>query len=192
MPNKKAAYELTHIVFYLSDYGAKTLQLSDAAVASLEYVGLLAYLDQDVDLLAEACVALRFAGETPSDIWEKLLTDECSRFDIRNSPEGPKTDSYHEYLVTSWWAEITGHDGFRGGLTDGGIEITRRQPEKGPLREISEMLFHLGPARSSDWEHMRTFLAAKLEDRQSDILEGASQSSARFGQFFEQFSRVSE
>ena len=36
VPNKKAAYELTHIVFYLSEYGRKDPQLGNAAVRSLK------------------------------------------------------------------------------------------------------------------------------------------------------------
>ncbi|MGD9295542.1 MAG: hypothetical protein PVI41_11715, partial [Roseobacter sp.] len=59
VPNKKAAYELTHIVFYLSDYGARKITLPERAVTSLEFAGVLAYLDQDIDLLSEVCVALR-------------------------------------------------------------------------------------------------------------------------------------
>lgn len=62
LPNKKAAYELTHIVFYLSEYGRKNPKPSAAVLTSLTYAGIVAFLDQDADLLAEICVALRFAG----------------------------------------------------------------------------------------------------------------------------------
>jgi len=43
MPNKKAAYELTHIVFYLSEYGARPLELAPEAISSLIYCGLQAF-----------------------------------------------------------------------------------------------------------------------------------------------------
>lgn len=191
LPNKKAAYELTHIVFYLSDYGAKPFVPDEELVQSLEFAGLLAYLDQDVDLLSEVCVALHFAGQHPSAIWEDMLEQESASFDIRSTADGPQSDAYHEYLVTSWWAEIAGLEGFKGPHVQGGMEIIRLRAEMGPLRLISEMLYHLGSARSSDWTHMRTFLESKLEERQSDILAGAARSSSRFPQFFEQFSRVS-
>ena len=62
VPNRKAAYELTHIVFYLSDYGQRDPGISGEALQSLTYAGLLAYLDQNYDLLAEVCIALRYAG----------------------------------------------------------------------------------------------------------------------------------
>ncbi len=190
LPNKKAAYELTHIVFYTAEYGARTPELSDEAVTSLEYAGLLAYLDQDVDLLAEVCVALRFAGVTPSHIWEDMVARENAGFVIQAVPDGPASDAYHEYLVTSWWAEVTGRDGFPAVPVSGGMEITRRTGEMGPLRIISETLYQLGPARSGDWHYMREFLEDKLEERQHVILAGAEQSSTEFGKFFKQFSRA--
>jgi hypothetical protein len=70
LPNKKAAYELTHIVFYLSEYGRRDPHLDNRAIQSLNFVGILAYLDQNADLLAEVCIALRYAGQAPSKIWE--------------------------------------------------------------------------------------------------------------------------
>ena len=70
IPNKKAAYELTHIIFYLSEYGRKDPGISTDAVRSLEFAGLLALLDHNTDLLAEICTALRFAGQTPPLGWE--------------------------------------------------------------------------------------------------------------------------
>ncbi|MFC3117922.1 DUF6902 family protein [Jhaorihella thermophila] len=82
MPNKKAAYELTHIVFYLSEYGRRDPGLSAAAAKSLEFAGILAFLDQNVDLLAEICVAMRHAGIAPSSIWEDWLEQETRRFAV--------------------------------------------------------------------------------------------------------------
>lgn len=70
LPNKKAAYELTHIVFYLSEYGSRDPHLDNCAMQSLNFVGILAYLDQNADLLAEVCIALGYAGQVPSKIGE--------------------------------------------------------------------------------------------------------------------------
>ena len=53
VPNRKAAYELTHIVFYFSNYGRQDPKLDAEALVSLEYAGILAFLDRNVDLLAE-------------------------------------------------------------------------------------------------------------------------------------------
>lgn len=190
LPNKKAAYELTHIVFYLSQYGQKNPMLSKAAITSLEFAGLMAYLDQDIDLLSEVCVALRFADVTPSAIWEDWLAHELGGFVLCSAPSGAQTDAYHEYLVTSWWASVSGGQGFPGMPQQGGVEITRAGARKGPLRAMSELMFDLGSARSGDWRQMRHMLEAKLEEEQHHILRGAAQSSKHFDAFFEGFSRA--
>jgi hypothetical protein len=190
LPNKKAAYELTHIVFYLSDYGAQPLRLSEAAVTSLEYAGLLAFLDQDLDLLSEVCVALRFAGETPSDIWEDWLAGELNGFILAPVPAGPVNDAYHEYFVASWWAGIAGMTGFPGVPSAAGMEVMRSHPSKGPLRALSELMYQLGPARSGDWNRMRGLLHRCIAAEHHHILDCAAQSSQRFDAFFEGFSRV--
>ena len=190
LPNKKAAYELTHIVFYLSDYGRTSPALSKSAATSLEFAGLLAYLDQDVDLLSEVCVALRFAGVTPSDIWEDWLAQEIHGFAVSAAPDGPRSDAYHEYLVSSWWAGLAGFEGFLGRSEPGGIEITRRGVRRSALRKMSELMFHLGPDRSDDWQQMRAVLEDKLETDQTHILNHAARSSSKFDDFFEQFSRA--
>ncbi|ABG32676.1 hypothetical protein CEP88_05515 [Roseobacter denitrificans] len=189
VPNKKAAYELTHIVFYLTSYGRMQAELPQTTVISLEYAGLMAFLDQDVDLLAEVCVALRFAGQSPSEIWEDWLAREIGSFTLVPAQNGPVSDAYHEYLVTSWWAGVAGMAGFTGRPPAGNIEILRSPAGPGPLRAISSLLYQLGPARSGDWSHMRAIFARSLEHDQNAILEGAAQSCPHFDRFFERFSR---
>jgi hypothetical protein len=61
--NKKTAYELTHIVYYLSEYGRSDPNLACGAVQSLKFLGIIPYLDQNADLLADNCIALRFASQ---------------------------------------------------------------------------------------------------------------------------------
>lgn len=190
LPNKKAAYELTHIVFYLSNYGRQALCLSESAITSLEFAGLLAYLDQDADLLAEVCLAMRFSGRTPSDIWEDWLAHELGGFVLKPVPDGPIQDAYHEYLVTSWWAGEAGMTGFAGAPATGGVEISRLNRGRGPLRAISERLYQLGSERRADWLEMRGLLNDSIAPEQRHILAEAVQSSAQFPAFFEQFSRA--
>ncbi|WP_375227959.1 DUF6902 family protein [Roseobacter sp. S98] len=190
LPNKKAAYELTHIVFYLSDYGRHDPALSEDGLTSLEFAGLLAWLDQDFDLLSEVCVALRFAGRVPSEIWEDWLALETGGFVLQPAAHGSGADSYHEYLVGSWWASHAGAEGFRGTPVEGALMVERRGAPRGPLRRISEYLFHLGAARSCDWEQMRGLLESVLGEEEHRILTCAAQSTARFGDFFEGFARA--
>jgi len=191
LPNKKAAYELTHIVFYLTEYGAHGFEFPDAAITSLEYVGLLAYLDQDIDLLSEVCVALRFAGRQPSDIWEAWLAGELNGFVLAETSAGPVNDSYHEYLVASWWALHSGRPAFPGRpKAASGIDFQRHGTQSGPLRAMSEVMYQLGAARSSDWSQMRAVIERSLPPEQQNILAVAAQSSRQFETFFEGFSRA--
>ncbi|MGA9412394.1 MAG: hypothetical protein WBV78_18365 [Roseobacter sp.] len=190
LPNKKASYELTHIVFYLSEYGARRLELPERAITSLEYAGLLAYLDQDVDLLSEVCVAMRFAGHAPSEIWENWIETELHGFTISPVPSAPAGDAYHEYLVTNWWATFAGHASFRGINAPGSFEIIRQAPARGPLRAISELMYQLGAARSAKWSHMRALLEQALPPEHHSILAGAEKSSDQFETFFQGFSRA--
>ena len=68
LPNKKAAYELTHIVFYLSEYGRRDPEVGQAFIDSLHFAGTLAFLELNLDLLAEICIALRFAGAAARNV----------------------------------------------------------------------------------------------------------------------------
>lgn len=190
VPNKKAAYELTHIVFYRTDYGRQQIDVGEGMVTSLEYAGLLAYLDQDIDLLAEICVALRFVDVTPSDIWEDWLAHETIGFSFEAAQAGPQSDDYHEYIVTNWWAKVAGLSGAESVPLENGMRIVRRCERKGALRAVSEVMYQLGPARSGDWHRMRHVLERSLGPEQHIILEGAAQSSTRFDSFFEGFSRA--
>ncbi len=190
LPNKKAAYELTHIVFYLSEYGRRPLQLSEASLTSLEFAGLLAYLDQDVDVLAEVCVAMRFAGRAPSEIWEDWLAHEMQGFVLKPVSDGPVQDAYHEYLVTSWWAAQAGMAGFTGTPVAGGVQIERAHATRGPLRALSARLYELGPDRRAEWPKMRGLLQESIAAEHQHILAGAEQSSPRFSAFFKRFSRA--
>jgi len=52
LPNKKAAYELTHIVFYLSEYGRQDPALPEEFIDSLQFAGTIAFLEMNIELLA--------------------------------------------------------------------------------------------------------------------------------------------
>ncbi|UWR61823.1 DUF6902 family protein [Phaeobacter inhibens] len=115
IPNRKAAYELTHIVFYLSDYGRRDLGLDGAVQRSLTYAGILACLDQDLDLLSEICIALRYCGVTPPPLWEQALARASEGFVI--TPDGfhGDMDGYHAYFVTQWWHVLSATPAARNG-----------------------------------------------------------------------------
>lgn len=190
MPNKKAAYELTHIVFYLSEYGRVDPQLSAASKTSLEYAGLLAYLDQNADLLAEICVAMRYAGVTPSPIWENWLERECAMFSVGTGPQASTADDYHDYFVCNWAMAAAGRKAFVKPTEAARMSFARAVPYVGPLRTMSQALFEMKDRRSDDWDVMRGAVQENLTEIDFDILTEAQKSSDKFTSFFAGFART--
>lgn len=189
LPNKKAAYELTHIVFYLSEYGRRDPGLDEAAITSLEFTGLLAYLDQNADLLAEVCIALRYAGRIPSPIWEQWLERETHRFAVETGGHVSVQDDYHDFFVCNWLMAVSGRDAFVKEAAPERSAFTRALPYAGPLRDLSEAMLGM-EERSKDWLRMRPLLEGALSETGYDILVEAEQSSDKFGAFFEGFART--
>lgn len=190
MPNKKAAYELTHIVYYLSEYGRRDPELSTAAITSLEFAGLLAYLEQNTDLLAEVCVALRFGGQRPSSIWEDWLQRETHRFGIDSGPQVSAQDDYHDFFVCNWLMSVSGRDAFIKETSFERMAFHRAEQSCGPLRDMSECMFRLEDQRSSDWQTMRPHVQQMLTEIGYDILTEAERSSEKFDDFFAGFART--
>ena len=95
IPNKKAAYELTHIVFF--EYGRKDPGISTDAVRSLEFAGLLALLDHNRDILAEICITLRFAGQTPPLRWKDWVFEQLVGFNAVKTEIARKILLGYEY-----------------------------------------------------------------------------------------------
>jgi hypothetical protein len=190
LPNKKAAYELTHIVFYLSEYGRCDPQLDNRAIQSLNFVGILAYLDQNADLLAETCIALRYAGQVPSQIWEDWILSTLSNFQAIADPNADVADAYHEYFVCSWLAATAKQDGIGQTVLGERTRFERWDISAGPLRHMSSCLQQLQDARSSDWSLMRPILEQGIDENGYDILTAAQNSTDEFEAFFEGFSRI--
>jgi hypothetical protein len=190
VPNKKAAYELTHIVFYLSEYGRKDPQLNGDAIRSLQFAGILAYLDQNTDLLAEICLSLRFAGQRPSKIWEDHVTACLSDFAISGTKVSPATDQYHEFFVASWMSICAKRPALLAPIQPGTMRFDRKSSRVGPLRNISACMYQLRDARSSDWPRMRGIFEQSVSPEGYEILCAAQESSPEFEAFFEGFSRM--
>lgn len=190
LPNKKAAYELTHIVFYLSEYGRRDPKLDKRAIQSLNFVGILAYLDQNADLLAEVCIALRYAGQVPSEIWEDLIWSTLSNFQAIAHPNADVADGYHEYFVCSWLAAAAKQDGIGSAVLGERTRFERWDSSTGTLRQMSSCLQKLDDARSSDWSLMRPILEQGIDENGYDILTAVQNSTDEFEAFFEGFSRV--
>lgn len=190
MPNKKAAYELTHIVFYLSEYGRRDPEIDSDIARSLTFAGTLAFLDFNADLLAEICLAMRFGGITPPEVWEIWLTQQIRSFHLSDDPAAPLHDDYHEYLMLNWFMAEAGQGGFGQQVPEGRVSFARTRPASGPLRELSECIYAMGRDRSGDWEAMRGPVSGNLSDEAQAALIAAEASNDQFGAFFEGFARV--
>ncbi|MFK7835136.1 MAG: hypothetical protein AB8B60_02845 [Sulfitobacter sp.] len=191
LPNKKAAYELTHIVFYLSEYGQGDPDLGEDALQSLEFAGLIAYLDQNHDLLAEICTALRYVGADPSEIWTQAVAQAHWGIMPVHAGDVPQTvDAYHAYLVTGWAERLAGGRAFQSPLPEGGVQFAPPSSGGSALRPLSECLYELGGARSADWSGMKGRLIPALDAQTRMTLEQAEESTSGFEAFFEEFARA--
>ena len=190
LPNKKAAYELTHIVFYLSEYGRRDPHLDANALISLEYAGILAHLDQNMDLLEEICVALRQAGQTPSPLWERAVRSNLAALNVMETDDVPLSDAYHEYLVSSWALAAMGHDDSGDAVPRARCVFLREPASAGALRPLSAALLALTGARNGDWAAMQDSLYAMLDDSSAAVLHDTAEASAQFAAFFEGFARA--
>jgi len=190
MPNKKAAYELTHTIFYLSEYGRKNPQLGAAAKQSLDFAGTLAFLDQNADLLAEVCVAMRYIGVAPPQTWEIWLTRFTHQFAVETGPAVLPNDDYHEFFVCNWLMATSGQNAFAKRFEQTRLGFFRPSTSAGPLREMSECMFRLDEKRCDDWAKMRPIVEQGLPEEAFTILDQAVSASDDFGLFFSGFSRV--
>ena len=189
LPNKKAAYELTHIVFYLSEYGRRDPGLDEQALRSLSFAGTLAYLDLNADLLAEICIAMRYAGQQPPVLWEDWIAYEARSFQMTEGPHTHVQDNYHDYFVCNWLTAIQGVSSFEQAPGFCRAAFTR-DAHPGPLRALSETLFQLGPMRQAEWAVMRNQMFEVLTPDAQSILQGAEANCEDFNTFFAEFARA--
>ncbi len=188
LPNKKIAYELTHTVFYLSEYGRRDPNLGTGTEQSLRFAGTLAFLDQNADLLAEICVSLRFMGQVPPQTWENWLFKELRFFEIAGGDDVSIADDYHEYFVSNWASAVAGQGLFKTPVKPGRSAFYRNHMRAAPLRELSECIFRL-ENRSDDWERMRPLVVDALSEEAHSVLIAAEDASDGFDAFFAGFAR---
>lgn len=189
LPNKKAAYELTHIVFYLSEYGRRDPGADARIIESLCHTGTLAFLELNIDLLSEVCIALRFAGATPPAVWERWLADQATRFRVQPADRPGGMDDYHPWLMLNWFMDLSGRGGFAHEMPEGAVVFVAPEPNAGPLRELSDCMYKLREARSPDWDTMRDRVGDRLSAEARNVLAAAEQ-AVDFSAFFRGFARA--
>ncbi|SDO68660.1 hypothetical protein SAMN05216196_10834 [Lutimaribacter pacificus] len=189
IPNRKAAYELTHIVFYLSEYGRRDPGLDDNVLKSLHFTGLVALLDHNADLLAETCIALRFAGAAPPRGWQAMVAGRLRAVRIAGGAQASLPDSYHDWLMAEWLQGVSGQPLFAGRYPPGAISF-HMAPADGPLRSLSQDLHGMGDARRSGWARMRPHLLPRIAPDGQATLRLAEASGDLFEEFFALFARA--
>lgn len=189
LPNRKVAYELTHIVFYLSEYGRRDPELSAQACTSLMFTGILAHLEQNADLLAEVCVALRYGGRVPPARWEQWIETVVNGFDRVADLDGAG-DNYHEYLVTNWACAQKDSEAFGARYCATGQGFFSPVVPLGALSCLSEVLFEWHGPRIASWAAMEDRVYDALPHDIAQHLNHVVEASADFDALFSHFVRA--
>jgi len=143
--NRPLFYEFTHLVFYITNFGNLPIAHTQKVFESLNHIGMLAYLDYDIDLLAEVCLCYIFLKKPAPEIWLKACESGLKDIDIdfRNPDElkgAPPADDYHIYLVNSWVMSIAGKPAFDEDYKAGAPIFTHRKGKKSTLSKIFQVL----------------------------------------------------
>ncbi len=189
LPNPRAAYDLLHAIFYLSEYGRHPFALDETSRAALGNLGNLACLDGDGDLLAEVCVALAYCGEEPPALWRDMVVSEARTFRIEPGRCADSSDAYHNYLVNQWLMGTIGMTAFGDGFPAGPMTFKLIRPPAAPLREWSQALLALGDRRRADYTAMRAACAPYLSPAALAAADRAAEASPGFERFFATFAR---
>lgn len=188
LPNRRAAYDLTHIVFHAADYGRRPF-LDGAKVAdSLINVGMVAWLEDNADLLAEVTLALRMAGQPIPPIWHDAVLARARDVRFESATHLSLDDDYHQYLVLNWAVMAAGLPGFVAPVPIEARIIRQRPRAQMPLAEISQALLSMGRSRSADWPQMRWRLWSLLSPESRARIE-ALETMPQFEAFFAGFAR---
>lgn len=189
LPNRKAAYELTHIAFYLSDYGRHGFAGSGQMIESLHNAGLVAHLEGNIDLLSEICLALRFCGHVPPVEWDAAVATGLAGFRLLTQPKPSMRDEYHTWLMTAWSREVAEGNVLQASLPAGPFYFVP-PPAASTLVEVSMALMNLGASRSGDWGRMRGRLAGLISRQALAHIDEVAASTPQFESFFARFARA--
>lgn len=190
LPNRRAAYDLTHLVFHAANYGRRSLPWDPARRLSLMHVGIVAWLESNLDLLSEVTLALRFSGESVPASWDECVAQAVDQVAFREAHPGDRfDDDYHQFLVLNWAHGVAGHTPFQTPLP-ARARIVRYGPKRNTaLHELSLALLDMGQARRPEWRAMRWRLWPKLSEPTRHCLE-CVEVLPEFDGFFAGFSRA--
>jgi len=186
--NRPLFYELTHIIFFATNCGQKKRSFTSSVFDSLNNIGMLAYLDDDMDLLSEVCLCFIFLGATAPEIWveacRKGLNDIKITFKHPAQLVDPAhADDYHIYFVINWLMGHTGQPVFDQRYQTGIPIFTKILKPKSTLAKIFQTLHPIvikdhnraTPIKTSDF----------LSNEDSSQLETALSLHANSTEFFQ-------
>lgn len=189
LPNRRAAYDLFHIVFHKTDYGRREIEKDIALRLSLMNAGMVAWLEDNLDLLSEVVISLRLCGEDVPNVWADAITSSISHMEFSTSHDNtPINDEYHQYFVMNWAASTIGKSSFGDMVPTGATLIRQGFARINALQELSMALFEMGETRQPDWAQTRWKLWKHLSygaRKKLEVLEEFEE----FEGFFEEFSR---
>lgn len=185
LPNRKAGYELTHIAFYLSDYGRDTTAIPDGLAPCLRNVGILAWLEQNLDLLAECCIALDQIGEPVPVIWSDRLASALPAYRVRASAEVDLTDSYHSWLMVLWSQIRLRPLGLQRPFPSHGFSVTEPPVETGALRALSMVLLGRSASDTGSWQAVKDEVGAGYGPEITAVVDSVAGAIPEFSEFFE-------
>lgn len=103
--DRTAAYLFTHVVFYLTDFGRRSLDNElENALLSCNNIGAYAYINDDLDLLSEVCLCLHFLQAAIPETWVTYIQSQQAHFSMGTgtAQTDPDNMDYHRFIVSNW------------------------------------------------------------------------------------------
>lgn len=176
--NRPLFYDLTHLVFYVTNFGTHSIPHSEKVFESLNHIGMLAYLDDDEDLLSEVCLCFIFLGQKAPKIWVEACRRGLDMIDIQ-FPIGPinkseiSGDDYHIYLVTSWLQAVSGGEAFHETYRNSVPKFVQKKSKASTLSKIFQTLHPLIIETDKKQNEKPINVKTFLSSQESVHLEGA-------------------
>ena len=155
-------------------------------------LGSLAHLEQNGDLLAEGCLALRFAAMPLPPLWLLHLHREAASLRVDGRACEDSSDGYHNYLVNQWLLGTIGGFVFGVPATSGPMSFYVPKAVISPLREFSQALLAPGFCRVDGWSAFRAACAPHVSPQALAVADAGAEGSPGFERFIQAFARLSQ
>lgn len=193
--NKPLFYDLTHIIYFITDYGKTALPTRSDPLPCLHNVGLLALLDNDADLLSEVCLCLRYLGQAVPPYWDDYLTGALQEIGVTfdgniASALNPTVDEYHLYLVSNAYMAVRENIAFKDRFKSRAPSFKLKDSPPSILEKLSDYAYSAHNASRSLNPNLHLF-AATLNDDESLHWKASLASHPQSLEVLEKFSNLS-